>query len=263
MTSLAARNLLQDCRLMQFAFRGCSRYLSQNLASTNRVGIRGYAAAAVSSATVPYGNDSRILDRGAIHHNPNVVNDPKNNTMPPGHPATVANLKTFVLPDSVTGTPSDVELAQQMIQSWREDGIFQITMNLAQQSAFDEAFPTSKAFFNLPLAEKARHVDSQSFAGYIASGEELTDGISDYSEIFTITKDLPESDYRVRARWPCHGPCPWPNSNYERVMKSLLDHLGDSGDKLLKLTALGLGLKSKDFFSDLTEDGWHHMRVLR
>jgi isopenicillin N synthase-like dioxygenase len=150
-----------------------------------------------------------------------------------------------------------------MVNSWRKDGIFQISMNSSQQHTFDEAFPTGQAYFSLPFAEKARNVDSQSFAGYIASGEELTDGIADYSEICTITKDLPPSDPRVQARWPCHGPCPWPNRSYEAIMKKLMNHLGESGDKLLKLAALGLGLKNKDFFSDLTEDGWHHMRVLR
>lgn len=48
-------------------------------------------------------------------------------------------------------------------------------------------------------------VDSQSFAGYIASGEEITDNIRDYSEIFTVTKDLPDTDHRVKDRWVSLG----------------------------------------------------------
>lgn len=184
-------------------------------------------------------------------------------TMPPGHLATTAQLKTFALPNSITGAPMDRELGRKMIDTWRTDGIFQISVTLDQENVLDKAFQDSKRFFQLPHHVKAGHVDSQSFAGYIASGEELTDGIADYSEIFTITKDLPEADIRVRSGWPCHGPCPWPGNRYERTMKDLMYQLGTSGEKILKLVALGLGLKNEDFFSDLTHDGWHHMRNLR
>jgi hypothetical protein len=248
--------------LLHLARWGFRRYHPQNIARFNHLQTRCHGAVAAASATNRDNYFPITVERATTPHNAKPRNVPVHR-MPPGHQATVANLKTFVLPDCVTGTPSDIELGQQMINTWRKDGIFQITMNPTQQDVFNEAFPASKEYFSLPQSEKSRHVDSQSFAGYIASGEELTDGIADYSEIFTITKDLPDSDPRVQARWPCHGPCPWPNRNYERVMKGLMEHLGESGDKLLKLTALGLGLKDKDFFSDLTDDGWHHMRVLR
>lgn len=184
-------------------------------------------------------------------------------TMPPGHPATVAQLKTFTLPNSITGTPLDRELGRQMIDTWRTDGIFQIAVTLDQRNVLKRAFQDSKDFFRLPHHVKASRVDSQSYAGYIASGEELTDGIADYSEIFTVTKDLPLSDIRVRSGWPCHGPCPWPSKRYESTMKDLMHQFGVSGDKILKLVALGLGLQNHDFFFDLTHDGWHHMRNLR
>jgi isopenicillin N synthase-like dioxygenase len=46
-------------------------------------------------------------------------------------------------------------------------------------------------------------------------------------------------------------------------MESYLDALGVIGEKLLRLTALGLGLPDMDTFTRLTSDGWHHMRVLR
>ena len=124
-------------------------------------------------------------------------------------------------------------------------------------------FETSKNFFRSSHDEKAKHVDDQSFAGYIASGKEITDGIADYSEIFTVTKDLPETDVRVQAKWPCHGPTPWPSEEYKKQMDQLMKLLGDSGEKLLKLVGLGLGLKDPDALLNLTEDGWHHMRILR
>jgi len=183
--------------------------------------------------------------------------------MPPNHIANVGRLTTFTLPQDVVGTQSDVALGQNMIEAWRKGGIFQIRSTPAQDATLREAFKASRGYFSRPHNEKARHVDDQSFSGYIASGEELTDGIADYSEIFTITKDLPVVDPRVQKRWPCHGPCPWPDANYATRMKDLMSLLGESGEKLLKLTALGLGLEDPKAFTNLTEDGWHHMRVLR
>lgn len=150
-----------------------------------------------------------------------------------------------------------------MIQTWRRDGIFQISLSGDQGTVLKEAFELSKAYFKLPHTEKAKHVDGQSFSGYIASGEEITDGIADYSEIFTVTKDLPLTDPRVQNKWPCHGPCPWPNRKYEMTMQRLMDVLGESGEKLLKLTALGLDFVNLNALTDLTKDGWHHMRNLR
>jgi len=183
--------------------------------------------------------------------------------MPPNHPAKIGSLTTFDLPSSINGTESDRALGERMVQTWRKDGIFQIRLTPEQAVVLQEAFKVSKGYFAQPFEEKAKDVDDQSFSGYIASGEELTDGIADYSEIFTITKDLPLTDSRVQQKWPCHGPCPWPSRKYEAVTKKLMELLGESGEKLLQLTALGLNVVNPNVFTDLTEDGWHHMRVLR
>src|SRR5579862_594573 len=199
-----------------------------------------------------------------VHPSPSITEPPvARGTMPPNHIAKVGHLTTFALPLEVVGSQSDLALGHKMIDTWRKDGIFQIFLTPAQGATLRKAFRASKGFFRRPYQEKAKHVDDQSFSGYIASGEELTDGIADYSEIFTVTKDLPATDPRVRSKWPCHGPCPWPDSNYAVTMKNLMSLLGESGEKLLKLTALGLGLEDPDALTNVTEDGWHHMRVLR
>jgi len=153
---------------------------------------------------------------------------------------TICNLTTFTLPSRVSRTDANRALGEQMVQTWRKDGIFQVQLTNIQGSVLREAFELSRSYFRRPNDEKAKHVDDQSFSGYISSGEEITDGIADYSEIFTVTNDLPVSDPRVQQKWPCHGPCPWPDRN-----------------------ALGLNLENPNAFTDLTEDGWHHMRVLR
>jgi isopenicillin N synthase-like dioxygenase len=188
---------------------------------------------------------------------------PAAHTIPPNHPATIGNLTTFALPSQVHGTEADYALGEQIVETWRKDGIFQVQMSGEHAATFKEAYRFSKKFFQLPFREKAKHVDDQSFSGYVASGEELTDGIADYSEIFTVTKDLPLSDPRVQQKWPCHGPCPWPDRMYAEVMDRVMAVLGQSGETLLKLTALGLKLRDPNTFTNMTEDGWHHMRILR
>lgn len=183
-------------------------------------------------------------------------------TMPPGHKATVAQLETFTLPGRVTGSPGDRAMGKALVDAWRRDGILQVSMNDKQQHIFNEATASSKAFFAKPHDEKAACVDSQSYSGYIASGEEITDGIADYSEIFTVTKDLDLAEPRVRAKWPCHGPAPWPDYEMKQPMTTYMDYLGESGEKLLQLAELGLNVPAGSL-TNLTQDGWHHMRILR
>lgn len=172
-------------------------------------------------------------------------------------------IQTFELPPSVTGASSDHELGQALVQAWRRDGIFQISASPAQDRKTQEAFAASQHFFRLPLVVKAGCVSDLTYSGYIASGEEITAGEADYSEIYTVCKDYPEDHPRVLQQWPCHGPAPWPDSEYRASMSAFMEQLGEIGEKLLQLTALGLKREDMNTFNHLTQDGWHHMRVLR
>jgi isopenicillin N synthase-like dioxygenase len=182
--------------------------------------------------------------------------------MPPGFVAHVGQLETFQLPSQVTGSKGDHALATALLSAWRRDGIFQIVMNDKQTDLSRRAFETSKKFFARPSFQKKTYVDPQSYAGYIASGEEITAGIADYSEIFTVTKDQDRDAHEVKNKWPCHGPCPWPDTQMKDVIKGFMSSIGESGEILLQLLQLGLGLQPGTL-TDLTEDGWHHMRILR
>lgn len=173
------------------------------------------------------------------------------------------DLRTFNLPQSVEGAESDISLANEMIKAWRADGIFQISVDPTGVRTTETAFKASRNFFQQPFELKSRHVSDLTYTGYIASGEEVTAGEADYSEIFTVCKDVPLYDSRVQAGMPCHGPAPWPNREYEQSMRALMDTLGVAGEKLLRLVALGLGLDDIEALTRLTVDGWHHMRVLR
>jgi isopenicillin N synthase-like dioxygenase len=175
----------------------------------------------------------------------------------------MTDLQTFHLPSSVSGTDSDVQLGRALIRAWQTDGILQVATTAQQDGITRTAVEASRRFFSLPLEAKAGHVSDLTYSGYIASGEEVTAGEADYSEIFTVCKDVPESDPRVQEQWPCHGPAPWPDRAYAQSMTAFMEQLGAIGEKLLRLTALGLGLADIDALTNLTRDGWHHMRVLR
>lgn len=183
-------------------------------------------------------------------------------TMPTGFSARVADNETFLLPSQVTGSKGDRTLGKAIIDAWRRDGIIQLVMTEKQKALRDGAMAASRRFFAKPASEKAACIDSQTYAGYIASGEEITDGVADYSEIFTITKDLDLAEPRVRAKWPCHGPCPWPDIDMREPMLRYTDNLGLEGEKLLQLAELGLGV-APGSLTRYTQDGWHHTRVLR
>lgn len=175
----------------------------------------------------------------------------------------MTELKTFQIPDEVIGTEADIDLGSAMIKAWQTDGIFQVAATEKQQQVSRDAFAANKRFFAQPMDHKVKHVSDLSYAGYIASGEEITAGEPDFSEIYTVTKDLALSDPRVRASWPCHGPVPWPDEIYQQAMETFMNTLGKIGDKLLQLVALALDFDSMDDLRNLARDGWHHLRVLR
>lgn len=172
-------------------------------------------------------------------------------------------METFILPKTVDNTPYIRELANNLLSAWRSDGIFQVALDAEQDRKTARALAASRRFFSRSLDDKTRYVSDLTYSGYIASGEEVTAGENDYSEIFTVCKDVPLNDLRVKAQWPCHGPVPWPDEDYRLSMTGFMASLGDIGEKILQLTALGLGLADKQALASLTQDGWHHMRVLR
>ncbi len=172
----------------------------------------------------------------------------------------MSGIRTFGLPESVDGSHS--ALGREMISAWQADGICQIGLTRHQVQKLQDTFDASRRFFAEPASFKTKCVSDLTYAGYIASGEEVTAGEADLSEIFTVCQDIPLSESRVRAKWPCHGPVPWPSAEYRRAMQSYMTELGGIGDRVLRLIALGLDLPA-DTLTNLADDGWHHMRVLR
>jgi isopenicillin N synthase-like dioxygenase len=155
-----------------------------------------------------------------------------------------------------------------MIEAWRSDGIFQIATSPVQAQRIITAMTAGRLFFSLPVEYKARHVSDLSYSGYGIFGETADAAVAGVGEtgrpeVFTVCKDVPAGDARVRERWPCHGPVPWPDPEYRLAMRAFMDMTGAAGETVLRLVALGLGLPGPGELTRLTRDGWHHLRVLR
>src|SRR5438874_876051 len=123
MASPASRQFLYSVFAVRSPLGIPSEWSCRRVPHTKRTHIRHYAAAATACTSINYDTNSTNFSVPLIQHKPIVGRVPKKDTMPPGHPATVASLTTFVLPDCVRGTASDIELGRQMIDTWRKDGI--------------------------------------------------------------------------------------------------------------------------------------------
>ncbi|MFK0050497.1 2-oxoglutarate and iron-dependent oxygenase domain-containing protein [Streptomyces sp. NPDC090741] len=177
----------------------------------------------------------------------------------------MAGFSTFRVPERVRGTAADQELGRRMVRAWQQDGIFQVRRDVELEELTDAAMCAARAFFRLPLRLKHCCVNDLSYSGYIESGEELTAGVPDQPEIFTVTPHFDHDHRRVREGMPCHGPVPWPGDPFRYAIESYLRSVGELGERILRLVALGLGLGTSGArqLTGLTRGGWHHMRVLR
>src|SRR5437868_3117420 len=108
-------------------------------------------------------------------------------------------VRTFGLPDTVSGTDTDIGLARAIIEAWRSDGVFRVPNDRWRGRRIEDAFEASRRFFMTRPDMKARCASDLSYSGYL-----LVPG----GETFLIGPDLPLDDARVRAQWPCHGPVP-------------------------------------------------------
>ncbi len=169
----------------------------------------------------------------------------------------------FKIPEEITGSQSDLILAKMLIQSWKICGLFQIEMNHLCSIKTKIAFSESKIFFQLPLESKIKLKNDLTYSGYFASKEEITAGKADFPEVFTLCKDTSLNDFRVTQKWPCHGPVPWPSDSFKNGFTKFKNELGNIGDNILKLIAIGLGLNDINTLTKFTHDGWHHLRILK
>jgi 2-oxoglutarate dioxygenase / 2-oxoglutarate/L-arginine monooxygenase/decarboxylase len=175
----------------------------------------------------------------------------------------MTQLRSFRLSSSIDGIREDVEMGKEMVLAWRLDRRFQVQLPLAQERRLASASVTARRFFALAVARKGRCAGDLSYSGYVGPGQRLVGGRPDDAERFTACKDLPASDPRVEARWPCHGPVPWPDVALAGALAAVATDLGGVGARLLRLLALGLEIQDIDALVRLTHDGWHHLTAVR
>lgn len=154
-----------------------------------------------------------------------------------------------------------------MVDAWRDGDAFELTLDEAAIGPqLRRAFASSRRFFALSAGRKSRYVSDLTYAGYAAPGEECAGAEDDAGEegceAFTVCQDIAPHDPRVRERWPCHGPVPWPDAEFRRAMLGLTEALGFVADRLLRQVALDFGLDDPDVFARLTWSGWHHLRAV-
>ena len=165
--------------------------------------------------------------------------------------ASIGVFTGFRLPDQVE---VDNDLSESIVGALQRDGLIEIELNEDQKVVLEMAYRASHRFFRLPQEKKSLLVNDGGYSGYVSSGEEMTDGIPDYSEIFTVTRDLPLMDPREWRDLPFQDTCPWPNDDYKGAMQNAMSMMGGINEKLLKLTTLGLHLKPTSL-TEFTRDG--------
>lgn len=172
-------------------------------------------------------------------------------------------IEIFELPEGPQDPDDDARLGRALVRAWRDAGVFQVTVNPTDERVVRRATESGRRFFDQSEKAKARCVNDTTYAGYAAPGEHVTGDQADQVEIFTVCQDIAPDDPRARERWPGHGPVPWPDAEFRRSTLALMDLLGGLGDRLLRLTALGLGLDAPDAFAGLSWGGWDDMRLMR
>ena len=69
-------------------------------------------------------------------------------------------MRTFELPDSVSGTTADRILGRQLVRTWETDGIFQVAATAEQDRVTRVALTECRRFFSRLLPELAKCVSN-------------------------------------------------------------------------------------------------------
>ena len=153
--------------------------------------------------------------------------------------------------------------AQAFGDSFKRFGFAMIRDHGVPQELIDRAWATTKAFFDLPEAEKRSYfIEGQGGArGYTPYKTEIAKGAShvDLKEFWHIGRELPEG-HRFSDVMP---PNIWPErpEGFRETFLEMFAAFDAAGDKLLSAIARYLGL-SPDWFDPAVKDGNSVMRLL-
>jgi isopenicillin N synthase-like dioxygenase len=150
-------------------------------------------------------------------------------------------------------------VAREIGAACRDSGFFYITGHGVPDDLLACLDTASRAFFALTEPEKleiAMARGGRAWRGYFPVGGELTSGRPDHKEGLYFGTELPETDPRVRASLPLHGPNLFPRQVPElaEAVLSYLDALTVTAQAVLRGIAVSLDLAPDYFEAGYTAD---------
>lgn len=149
--------------------------------------------------------------------------------------------------------------ARQIDAACRAFGFFYATGHGIAPAVVSDLLAASRAFFELPDAEKAKiAMDKGGIAwrGWFPVAGELTSGIPDLKEGLYLGEELGADDPRVEAGLPLHGANLWPDAvpALRPAVEAYLSAATRAGEALMRGMALALGLDADHFAGGLTRN---------
>ena len=168
--------------------------------------------------------------------------------------------------DAATGDASSIGSA--IDAACRDTGFFVVVGHGIDPQLFESLDAAARRFFALPEAAKATiamPVGGRAWRGWFPLGGEVTSGIPDRKEGLYLGDELDGSDPRVQAGTPLHGRNLFPAEVPELAPAVLawIDALTALGHRLMAAIAVGLGLPSAWFRTNLTTDPTVLFRIFR
>ena len=156
------------------------------------------------------------------------------------------------------GAAARSALVRQLDLACSEFGFFYLVGHAIVGGLADRLLQLSHDFFARDAAEKQRiHMShgGRAWRGYFPVGGELTSGQPDLKEGLYFGTELDESDPRVRAGTPMHGPNLFPDvPQFRATVLDYMSALEATGQQVLSLLAEGLRLDADYFRRQYTSD---------
>ena len=177
--------------------------------------------------------------------------------------------KSDVIPSIDLTGGSDLEIARAIDDACQTVGFYSITGHGIPNQAIEDVFVSSRLFFALSEEEKrAIHISKTHphQRGYAPFFEETIYevGQQEYKEAFDMGRPLPSDDPDVLAGVPFHAANVWPENidGFRETMEHYHGQVLLLAERLVRLTALGLGLPEGYFYPDMNK-AIANLRLLR
>ena len=165
------------------------------------------------------------------------------------------------------GGAARAAVARELDLACSEFGFFYLVGHDVDPRLSGRLMQLSREFFARDEADKLRiHMShgGRAWRGYFPVGGELTSGEPDLKEGLYFGTELDESDPRVRAGTPMHGPNLFPDvPQFRATVLDFMSALEAAGQRVLSLLAAGLRLDANYFQRLYTGDPTVLFRIFR